>query len=110
MKTALKTLGLSIAIVVILSITVKDEPLFSYVYEFISPATKTAQDVAEDFFKRSISSTQSYSKKLFDNSVPRMRDSVKSKMSSHKRLDVEEPAERITAEEKEKLDELIKNH
>jgi hypothetical protein len=109
MKTAAKIFGLLIAFFLVLSITVKDQPLFSYVYDFISPATKSAQDATEGFFKRSVSGTQSYSKKLFDNSVPRVKDSVKSKLSSTKK-EVAEPAERITEGEKDQLDQLIKNH
>lgn len=109
MKTAAKFFGLLIAFLIVMSINVNDKPIFAYVYDFISPATNSAQDATEGFFKRSMSSTSSYSKKLFDNSVPRVKDSVKSQLSSS-RKQVAEPAERITEEEKEQLDDLIKNH
>ena len=109
MKSMLKIFGLLIAFLLVMSISVNDKPLFGHIYEMISPATKSAQNATEGFFKRSMSSTQSYAKKLFDNSVPRVKDSVKSKLSST-RKEVAEPAERITEEEKEQLDDLIKNH
>lgn len=110
MISALKLTGIAIAIVLLLSITVKDRPLFSHIYEMISPATKSAQNATESFIQKSFSSTQTYSKKLFDNSVPKVKDSVKSKLSSSSRKQVAEPAERITEEEKAQLDDLIKNH
>lgn len=109
MKSLIKMFGLLIAFLLVLSINVKDKPIFAYVYEFISPATNSAQNATEGFLKRSMSSTSSYSKKLFDNSVPRVKDSVKSQLSST-RKQVAEPAERITEQEKEQLDQLIKNH
>jgi hypothetical protein len=110
MKSALKTLGLLVTFLLVMSITIKDRPLFTYVYEFISPATEYAQDATEEFFERSVTSTQSYSKKIFDNSVPKVKDSVKSKLASRAKTEIAEPAERIMEEEKEELDELIKNH
>lgn len=108
MKTALKITGLLFGFFLVLCININERPLFSYLYNVISPATKYTQNATQSFFKKSFSSTQSYSKKLFDNSVPRVKDSVASKLSANKKGG--EPEERITEEEKEELDSLIKNH
>jgi hypothetical protein len=109
MKTALKISGLLIGFFLFLSITYKDKPFFNYVYDVISPATKYVQSATVGFFHRSVSNTQTYSKKLFDNSVPKMKDSVGSKFSAPKRT-AGEPEEAITTDDKEELDALIKNH
>src|SRR3712207_677551 len=108
MKTLFKTAGLLLGFFLLLCITIKDKPLFTYIYDVISPGTKYAQEATEGFFSRSVSSTHTYSKKLFDNSVPKVRDTVKSKLSSNKKMVVIE--ERISEEDKQELDQLIKNH
>lgn len=109
MKTALKIFGLFVLIVCLLSITVKDRTLFAHIYRTISPATVTVQDATENFFSRSLNKTKGYSRRLFHNSVPKVNDSVKSKLAATKRK-IGEPEERIEEEEKEELDELIKSH
>lgn len=109
MISALKTFGIMIATVLLLSITIKDKPLFSYIYDVISPATKAGQSTITSLFDKSLEGTQDYSKKLFDNSVPKVKDAVKSQLASQKK-NVAEPAEKILDEEKEELDQLIKNH
>lgn len=109
-KTALSISGLLIGFLLFMSITVNDKPIFSHVYGFISPATKYAQNQTEDFFAKTFQSTQSYSKKIFDNSVPKVKDSVESKLSSTLKKAAGEPQEKITPKDKEELDQLIKNH
>lgn len=108
-KTTLSIFGLLVGFLFFMSIEVNNRPMFSHVYEFISPATKYAQNKTEDFFAKSLESTQSYSKKIFDNSVPKVKDSVKSKLSAQQKA-VGEPLEKITTEDKKELDQLIKNH
>ena len=109
MKYGFGVLGIFIATVLFLSIEVSDKPIFAHIYKVISPATTAAQEATENFFDSSINKTQRYSKKLFDNSVPKVGDSVKSKMSGLKKQ-VGVPAEQITKKEKLELDELIKSH
>jgi hypothetical protein len=111
MKAALKISGLLIGFLLFLSVTINGKPIFNYVYDAISPATKYAQNATQDFFGRSMNSTEVYSKKLFDNSVPKVKDSVKSKLSSTlKKAVAAEPEEKIMESEKKELDQLIKNH
>ena len=110
MKTILQIFGLLFGFLLFLTIEINDKPIFSHIYRVISPATQYAQNATEDFFARSFSSSKTYSKKLFDNSVPKVKDSVKSKLAAHKKTIVEEPAEHITKEDKQELDQLIKNH
>lgn len=109
MKKVLGVLGIFIATVLFLSIEVGNKPIFGHIYKMISPATKGAQEATEGFFNRSMNKTEKYSKKLFDNSIPKVNDSVKSKMSSVKKKTTE-PLEDITEREKEQLDDLIKTH
>ncbi len=109
MRSILKVGGIVLATILFLSIQIKSRTIYSYVYKVISPLTIAAQDVTEGFFKSSVKNTEEYSRKIFDNTVPKMRDTVKSKMSSHSSK-AAEPLEDISVDEKEQLDELIKSH
>jgi hypothetical protein len=109
MKIVLGCLGIFLATVIFLSIEVNNRPIFGHIYKVISPATKSAQSATEEFFGSSVKTTKTFSKKLFDNSNPKLRDSVKSKMSGLNKKNAP-PAEAITMEEKQELDELIKSH
>ena len=109
MRKILGVFGIFIATVLFLSIEIKHEPIFGHIYGLISPATKSVQDATENFFDSSYDKTHRYSKRLFENSIPKVDDTVKSKMSSAKR-NIGEPAEKIYEEEKEKLDDLINTH
>lgn len=108
-KTTFSIFGLLVGFLFFMSITFNNKPLFSYVYEFISPTTKYAQNKVETFLSKSFESTESYSRKIFENSVPKVKDSVKSKLSAHKKMGGE-PEEKITHKEKQQLDQLIKNN
>lgn len=108
-KTTLSITGLFVAFLLLMSITVNDKPIFSHVYKLISPATNFAQNETEEFFAKFLDSTQSYTKKIFDNSVPKLKDSVQSKLSSRLKKAAGEPQEKITLRDKEELDQLIKN-
>lgn len=109
MKTIFSILGLFVFFVFFLSMEANNKTLFSHIYGLISPVTKSVQSTAGKLLTKSLEGTQKYSQKIFDNSVPKIKDSVKSKLSSQKRIG-SEPAEKITPEEKEELDQLIKNH
>lgn len=106
MKTTLRFFSIFVATVLFLSIEINNDHIFGHIYGLISPVTKGAQKVAESFFDSSVEETQHFSKKLFDNSVPKLKDSVKSKMSAIQN----QPEEKITIKEKQQLDELIKSH
>ncbi len=107
MKTFLRVCGVSIAVVFFLSITISERPIFYYIYTTISPVTNSIQNFTESIFSRSFQSTTAYTKKLFNNSVPKVRDSINSKLSAATKA---APKESITAKEKQQLDELIKSH
>ncbi len=110
MRAVIKLCGISLGLILILSITFRDRTLFSHIYELTSPVTIYAQESVEEFFTRSITGTQDYSRKIFDNSVPKLRDSVKSKLSASTQIDTSVPQDKISDEDKEVLDQLIKNH
>jgi hypothetical protein len=105
-KTAIKTFVLFITTILVLSINIKDRPLFSYIYDVISPATESVQDSVASFFSDSFSNTHKVSKQLFDNSVPKVKDKISSKLSAP----AGKPQEKIEREEKQQLDDLIKDH
>jgi hypothetical protein len=109
MKTALRIFGIFVATLLFLSIEIGDKPIFGHIYKLISPATRDAQKLAESFFDSSVDQTNNYSKKLFENSSPRLRDSVKSKMSSIKNHQGR-PQEDLTVQDKNELDALIKSN
>lgn len=67
--------------------------------------TTVVQDAAEGVISSSYNSTSEYTRKLFDNSVPKVKDSVKARLAAPKKGD---PQENVTVEEKQKLDQLIK--
>lgn len=92
-----------------LTVEVNGRPIFNHIYKVISPATTYVQDSVEGLFKTSVAGTKEYSKKLFDNSVPRVKDSVESKLSGHARKSAE-PLEKVSEEDRKKLNQLIKNH
>lgn len=110
MRSALKYCGLFLLVVVIFSITINDRPVFSYIYQAISPATKLAQRKTLDLFHYTADVSETYTKKLFDNSTPRFKDSVKSRLSARKHASDREPLDEIRREDKEQLDELIRSH
>ncbi len=109
MKPLVRVLGFFIGIVLFLSITVNNKTIFSYIYQVISPATMGAQSLTGSVFKNGFHMTKGYTKKLFDNSDPKIKDAVRTKLSGQKKS-VNEPDERILPDEKEELDELIKSH
>lgn len=98
-----------LATVLLMSITIKRRTIFDYVYSGLSHVTVPTQNLAESLFKDGYQSTESYSKKLFHNSVPRIKDSVKSKASAPGR-GFSKPQETIHQDEKDQLDDLIKSH
>jgi hypothetical protein len=94
-----------------LSITVNGTPIFNHIYAFSSHLTVPVQKLTSSIFSKAADSTTQYSKKLFDNSVPKLKDSVKSKSSAPSRWKSGgEPEEVIRNDEKKELEDLIKRH
>ena len=109
MRSLLRFIGTTVFLLVVLSITIKDETIFDHIYGVISPATKSAQKITESFVAKSFESTEEYGRKIFDNSVPKLKDSVKSKLSANKRK-LSAPLDDIPVEDKQQLERLIKSH
>ncbi len=106
MKKVLQLCGIVVGVILVLSITVKTQTIFDHIYGVISPATMAAQDAVEKLLSKSMESTSIYTKKLFDNSVPKVKDSIQSKASSLKKSDA--PSENVTEEDQRQLDQLIR--
>ena len=109
MKIALRIIGIFVGIVFFLCITIRERTLFGHIYRVIAPVTMATQEYAEDLFGHSIDATRRYTKKLFDNSVPKIKDSIQSRQAAPNRTPGI-PLEAIRPEEKAELDELIKIH
>ncbi len=105
-RSIISTTVLLTGFLLFLSLEIGNKPIFSYLHTIVSPITRSAQNAAESFFSRSIDNTHDYTRKIFDNSVPKVKDSVKSKLSSQKKH--QEPLEDISHKEKKELDGLIK--
>ncbi len=111
MKTLLKILGLCFLTMFVLCLNVNGKPIFEPVYSALSKISIPFQKATESLLASAISSTQEYSRKLFNNSVPKVRDAVKSRAAAPSRFNVKgTPSEEIMVEEKEELDDLIKSH
>lgn len=92
-----------------LSVTVNGTPIFNHIYSLTSQLSVPMQRLTSSIFSKAADSTTQYSKKLFDNSVPRFKDSVKSKSSAPARMGGD-PEEVIQNHEKKELEDLIKRH
>jgi hypothetical protein len=100
------TLGL-LGLLIFLSITIQKKTVFNHIYSVTSPITIAAQDAAEDLVFNSYRSANEYTRKFFDNSVPKVKDTVSSQISAIKKNGL--PEEIITIQEKNELNHLIKN-
>ena len=111
MKTLLKIIGLCFLTVFVLCLNINGKPLFEPVYSVLSHVSIPFQNATASLLASAASSTQEYSRKLFNNSVPKVRDAVKSRAAAPSRDFVKgTPSEEIMVEEKEELDDLIKSH
>ncbi len=113
MKTVIKIVGICVVTVFVLCLNVNGKPLFEPVYTILSHISIPVQNATESLFASAFQSGQEYSQKLFHNSVPKVRDAVKSRASGPSRITGQvtgEPKEEILLEEKEELDDLIKSH
>lgn len=109
MKTALQIAGICALTIFVLCMNVNGKPIFEPVYSVLSHLTIPFQNATGSLLSSAFDSTQDYSRRLFNNSVPKMRDAVKSRASAPVR-NTGAPSEEILVEEKEELDELIKSH
>lgn len=110
MKTALQIAGICALTIFVLCMNVNGKPIFTPVYSVLSHITIPFQNATGSLLSSALDSTQDYSRRLFNNSVPKMRDAVKSRASAPVRAATGAPSEEILVEEKEELDELIKSH
>ncbi len=110
MNALIKIVGICVVTVFVLCLNVKGKPLFEPVYKILSHISIPVQNATRSLFASALQSGQEYSRKLFHNSVPKVRDAVKSRASAPSRTAGGEPKEEILVEEKEELDDLIKSH
>ncbi len=106
MTKLIKIIGFTFLLIIVLSITIDDRTIFHHIYSPLSKLTIPAQEITENLVSKGVRSTASYSKKLFANSIPRVKDSVKSKLSAPIKSGL--PGEYVDNVDKEKLDELLK--
>ena len=89
---------------VVLSFNVSNKPLFYHISEVTGPVGADIQDSISKSFQH----TYSKSKKLFTNSVPQFKDSVKSKKSGINKKS--QKLEELKKDEIKKLDEIIRKN
>lgn len=109
MKTLITIAGVFTLTVLFLCVNIGGKPIFEPIYSVLSHVTVPVQNATVSLLGSAFNSTQDYSRKLFHNSVPKVKDAVKSRASAPVRAGGE-PSEVILVEEKEELDELIKSH
>ena len=109
MSTILRIIGICCLTIFVLCLNVNGKPIFEPVYSVLSHLTTPFQNAAESLLSSAFSSGQEYSRRIFHNSVPKLKDAVKSRASGPVRKSGA-PSEEILIEEKEELDELIKSH
>jgi hypothetical protein len=106
----------TVVIILVLSITINGRTIFAHIYGVISPATKLAQQTTEELASAAMNSISRLTLDLFDNSVPKLRDSVKTQLSAPQQLAPaskgyrQPPQEIIQPHERAELDALIKSH
>jgi hypothetical protein len=115
MISTVRNLIISVVTILLLSITISGKPVFTYIYEVISSVTIPAQRGTERLASDSIAAIRKLTLDLFDNSVPKVRDQVKSSLSSPARSIAPqkysgEPQEHIERKDRQQLDALIKSH
>lgn len=95
----------------VLSITINGKTIFQHIYSVTSHVTVPVQNLTVGLVSKATDSTTQYTKKLFDNSVPKLKDSIRTKASAPQRkANNQEPAEFIDEDEKQELDSLIRNY
>jgi len=109
MKVTLRAFGFFVMLICLLSITVNKRSLFSYFYAAANPIVSVVQDTTENLVGSAYRATSDYARRLFGNSHPRFKDTVKSKMASSKQM-TSEPLEEVHQQDKAQLDDLIKSH
>lgn len=109
MRTAFRIIAICSLTIFILCMNVNGKPIFEPVYSVLSHLTIPFQEKTESLISSALDSTQDYSRRIFNNSVPKMRDAVKSRSSAPVRKS-SKPDQEILIEDKEELDELIKSH
>lgn len=109
MKALLKIFGICLITIFVLSLNINGKPIFEPVYSALSHLTVPVQKATESLLASAFQYGQDYSRKLFNNSVPKVRDAVKSRAAAPTRSSAE-PKEVILPEEKEELNEMIKSH
>ena len=112
MTSLIRTLVICVGFYLFLSVTINKKTIFSHVYSVTSHLTVPTQELTVSLFNKASVSTTAYTKRLFDNSVPKIKDSVRSKAAAPTRGSAAgtAPEETILVEEKEQLDALIKSH
>lgn len=111
MISLIRTVFICSTFFILLSITINEKPIFYHIYTVTSHITVPVQKLTTSIFSKAADSATAYSRKLFDNSVPKLKDAVRSKASAPSRSRAGGPPEEVIhVDEQRELEALIKNH
>lgn len=101
MKKILGSVAIFIATFLLLSINLKEKPVFSYIYNYSAPLTKGLQQKIEYIVKFGFDGSKAFGSKIFHNSIPQHKGNVDFKNTL-------KPLEDVSSKDKKELDDLIK--
>ncbi|MCE3012332.1 MAG: hypothetical protein LW878_04630 [Proteobacteria bacterium] len=101
MKKIIGSVAIFIATFLLLSINLKEKPVFSYIYSYFGPLTKELQNKVEYLVKFGLDGSKAFGSKIFHNSIPQHKENLEFNKTI-------KPLENVSAKDQKELDDLIK--
>lgn len=101
MKRILGSIAIFVATFLLLSINLKDKPVFSHIYKYSAPFTFTLQKKVEHIVKFGFDGSKAFSSKIFHNSIPHHKSNTDFRNSL-------KPQENVSRKDQNELNDLIK--
>ena len=101
MKRIVGSMAIFVATFLLLSINLKEKPVFSHIYKYSAPFTFKLQKKIEHIVKFGFDGSKAFGFKIFHNSIPHHKSNSNFRNSL-------KPQEEISKKDKSELDDLIK--
>ena len=101
MKKLIGSVAIFVVTFLLLSINLKNKPVFNHIYTYSSPLTQTLQEKVEYIVKFGFDGGKAFGSKIFHNSIPHQK-------SNSTFRDSIDPLEDISKKDQIELEELIK--
>ena len=101
MKKIFGSVAIFMATFLLLSINLKEKPVFSYIYSYSGPLTKGLQKKVEYLVKFGFDGSKAFGAKIFHNSIPQH----KANLEFNKTI---KPLDNVSTKDQKELDDLIK--